>query len=169
MKNIYLILLSFLIISCSENAPEEPYLWFEENEIETDYHSSFHSIPIYANVEYSIHSVGDYFSNCEIKDQNDTLYISIPENKYSFDIYHEFRLDDYSYFLLADTLLILQKGNPNVDSGGNSGGSGTSGGGSSVNEGTSSRRCAAITKKGTRCKRMASKRSIYCWQHKKLR
>ena len=29
-----------------------------------------------------------------------------------------------------------------------------------------SRRCAAYTKKGTRCKRYAEKGSIYCWQHK---
>ena len=28
------------------------------------------------------------------------------------------------------------------------------------------RRCAAYTKKGTRCKRKAEKGSIYCWQHK---
>lgn len=27
-------------------------------------------------------------------------------------------------------------------------------------------RCAAITQKGTRCKRKAAKGSIYCWQHK---
>lgn len=27
-------------------------------------------------------------------------------------------------------------------------------------------RCAAITQKGTRCKRKAVKGSIYCWQHK---
>ena len=26
--------------------------------------------------------------------------------------------------------------------------------------------CAAITKKGTRCRRKPSKGSIYCWQHK---
>lgn len=26
--------------------------------------------------------------------------------------------------------------------------------------------CAATTKKGTRCRRKASKGSIYCWQHK---
>jgi len=37
--------------------------------------------------------------------------------------------------------------------------------GSSVT--TSSRRCAARTNAGTRCKRTASKGSIYCWQHKK--
>ena len=30
---------------------------------------------------------------------------------------------------------------------------------------TSSRQCAAITKKGTRCKRNAAPGSIYCWQH----
>ncbi len=33
--------------------------------------------------------------------------------------------------------------------------------------GTSSTRCAATTKDGTRCKRNADKGSIYCWQHKK--
>lgn len=31
---------------------------------------------------------------------------------------------------------------------------------------TSSGRCIAITQKGTRCKRKASKGSSYCWQHK---
>jgi len=30
-----------------------------------------------------------------------------------------------------------------------------------------SKQCAAITKKGTRCKRKAAPGSIYCWQHKK--
>ena len=30
-----------------------------------------------------------------------------------------------------------------------------------------SSRCAATTKKGTRCKRKASKGSSYCWQHNK--
>ena len=30
---------------------------------------------------------------------------------------------------------------------------------------TSSGQCAAITKKGTRCKRKAEPGSIYCWQH----
>ena len=29
-----------------------------------------------------------------------------------------------------------------------------------------SRQCAAITKKGTRCKRKAEPGSIYCWQHR---
>lgn len=43
--------------------------------------------------------------------------------------------------------------------------SGSGGSGSSTN--TSSRRCAARTKSGKRCKRTASKGSIYCWQHKK--
>lgn len=42
-----------------------------------------------------------------------------------------------------------------------------SGGGSGSSTSTSSRRCAARTKNGTRCKRTASKGSIYCWQHKK--
>lgn len=32
---------------------------------------------------------------------------------------------------------------------------------------SSSKQCAATTKKGTRCKRNAEKGSIYCWQHKK--
>lgn len=31
---------------------------------------------------------------------------------------------------------------------------------------TASRQCAAITKKGTRCKRNAEAGSIYCWQHR---
>jgi len=31
---------------------------------------------------------------------------------------------------------------------------------------TASRQCAAITKKGTRCKRNAEPGSIYCWQHR---
>jgi hypothetical protein len=30
---------------------------------------------------------------------------------------------------------------------------------------SASRQCAAITKKGTRCKRRAAPGSIYCWQH----
>ena len=29
------------------------------------------------------------------------------------------------------------------------------------------KQCAAITKKGTRCKRNAEEGSKYCWQHKK--
>lgn len=40
-------------------------------------------------------------------------------------------------------------------------GSSSSGGSSSVFSG----QCAARTKKGRRCKRRASKGSIYCWQH----
>jgi hypothetical protein len=31
---------------------------------------------------------------------------------------------------------------------------------------SASRQCAAITKKGTRCKRKAEAGSIYCWQHR---
>lgn len=36
------------------------------------------------------------------------------------------------------------------------------------NETSSSRKqCAAITKDGTRCKRLAAEGSIYCWQHQR--
>lgn len=32
---------------------------------------------------------------------------------------------------------------------------------------SSRQRCAAITKDGTRCKRLAAEGSIYCWQHER--
>jgi hypothetical protein len=33
---------------------------------------------------------------------------------------------------------------------------------------SSDKRCEAITKKGTRCKRRAQAKSHYCWQHQEL-
>lgn len=59
-------------------------------------------------------------------------------------------------YCTADTFKVFQQkgAEPNDSS--------SIGGSSSV----SNRQCAARTKKGERCKRRASKGSIYCWQHK---
>lgn len=49
----------------------------------------------------------------------------------------------------------------------NNGGGSGNGSGNGSNSSTTSRQCAAKTKKGKRCKRTAAKGSSYCWQHKK--
>ena len=87
--------------------------------------------------------------------------VRVAENKSTEDreCFVEVYNDRYN---LRDTFLVHQSGVFVPSNGGNGGGSG---GGSVTN--TTKRRCAARTKKGTRCKRTAAKGSIYCWQHKK--
>lgn len=91
------------------------------------------------------------------------VYVDITENKSTEDreCFVEVYNDRYN---LRDTFLVHQWGVFVPSDGGNGGGSGV-GGGSGTNE--TKLRCAARTKKGTRCKRYAEKGSIYCWQHKK--
>lgn len=91
------------------------------------------------------------------------VYVSVSENNSIEDreCFVEVYNDKHN---LRDTFLVYQYGVYVPSDGGNGGGSGV-GGGSGTND--TKRRCAARTKKGTRCKRYAAKGSIYCWQHKK--
>lgn len=82
------------------------------------------------------------------------IYVSVDENNTGSN--RKCLLVAYNdKYNIADTFEVEQ-GKKYEPSGG-----GSSSGGSSVSSG----RCAARTKKGTRCKRRANKGSIYCWQH----
>lgn len=83
-------------------------------------------------------------------------YIPWWSGKYwiNFSSDYEISYDYSNKYSTTDTFKLLQQKGVELS------GSISTGGSSSV-----SHQCAARTKKGKRCKRRASKGSIYCWQH----
>lgn len=163
MKKLFLAIASLIISGCSDYEIEEYNMLFVCNDV----HAT--SSPITKDVEvittldhFDIEPIGD----CDwVKCERDYSYINviISENKSTED--RECLIKVYNdRYSLRDTFLVYQWGVYVPSGGGNGGGSG-SGGDSGTN--VTKRRCAAKTKKGTRCKRTAAKGSIYCWQHKK--
>lgn len=168
MKKLSLLILATLLfVSCSV-----------EDYDTVDYH---YLIVGQSNIEY----LGSYETETKIKFTTDDIFdvmpldncswISCKYEEYSYAYIHvdanETTQDRYCRVLakndknnVRDTITIYQFGIFDTTSE-NTSGSGNNSGGSSTS--TSSRRCAARTKDGTRCKRTASKGSIYCWQHKK--
>lgn len=166
-------LLASILLGCENSLSddiqeEDPYLYFDENKITCD-HQGLKETAIFinSNIDYNDDRKPSYSLWADYHIKNDSLYVEVEENDKSYDRECMIIISNYLE-TLSDTLLIIQSKNPNVSSGGSGGSS--SGGGSNIGGGggsSSSNRCAAITKKGTRCKRLASKGSIYCWQHKR--
>lgn len=162
-------------------------LLLEKKKIECSYEKSFTRVFVKTNIDFEL-DTEDYCSWIDYKAGEDSVFIDIDKN-WSTDTRSCNLILANDRYNLADTLVILQEayifsgsggnssggnggngsGNNNGSNNGGSGGGGSNNGGSGgdINNGGSpvSRQCAAYTKKGKRCKRTASKGSIYCWQH----
>lgn len=163
MKNIFALLLLMLISGCSDYEVEEYNMLSVYDGVYASYHPQERYVKVITTLDnFDVKLIGhcDWTScTCDYS----YVTVSVSENKSTEDreCFVEVYNDRYS---LRDTFLVHQYGVYVPSDGGNTGGSGV-GGDSGTN--VTSRRCAAITKKGTQCKRTAAKGSIYCWQHKK--
>ncbi len=165
MKNLFFILtclVSVLFYACGGSGDKEDViLKFEGNGVYGSYESFSDTIIINSNVnDYDVKRGSDYDRWIDYRLRRDSLFIFVDKNYSTLEREGSIVIRCY-YPNIIDTLFVFQMGNPNTSGGSSSGG---------IDAGQtqpSSRRCAAITQKGTRCKRTASSGSIYCWQHKR--
>lgn len=193
MNKFLLLFVAAITFTCCDNADssnesEDKILLLEKNKIEYSFEEYSDRILVKTNIAFDL-DTEEFCSWIDYKAGKDCIFINLDKNwstdKRSCNLI--LTNDQYS---LSDTLIIIQEGyksnennggssgnggnstnGNNNSNGNNSGGNGSNNGSSSgdINNGGSSisRQCAAYTKKGKRCKRTASKGSIYCWQHKK--
>lgn len=163
MKKILIAIASLIISGCSDydNVGEDYNMLMVCNDVRVTSHQITTDVEVITTLDYfDVKPIG----YCDwVSCARDYSYVDVrvAENKSTEDreCFVEVYNDRYN---LRDTFLVHQSGVFVPSNGGNGGGSG---GGSGTN--VTKRRCAARTKKGTRCKRTAAKGSIYCWQHKK--
>lgn len=178
----------------SSNGSGDKTLLLEKKKIECSFEEYSDRVFVKTNVDFDL-DTENYCSWIDYKSREDSVFIDIDKN-WSTDARSCNLILTNDLYNLSDTLTVLQEGyKSNGNSGGssnnggnssggngnngsgnnnsngnNSGGNGSNNGnsGGNINNGGSSvsRQCAAYTKKGKRCKRTASKGSIYCWQHK---
>lgn len=175
-KFLLLLVMTIAFVSCdnsnSSNEPENKTLLLEKKKIECSFDNYSDRIFVKTNIDFDL-EIKDYCSWIDYKAGEDSVFIDIDKN-WSTDVRSCNLIIVNDQYNLADTLFILQDGyesngdsSENGGSGSNNGANNGSSGGDINNGGSSvSRQCAAYTKKGKRCKRTASKGSIYCWQHK---
>ncbi len=162
MKKIFALLALILISGCGDDYGDSNIL-FVFDSVYVDYYHQNDKVEVTTTLnDFKARGIGDC-SWIDYKCDYPYVNVSVSENKSTEDrkCFIEVYNDKHN---LRDTFIVYQYGLPAPVNGGNGGGSGV-GGGSGTNE--TKRRCAARTKKGTRCKRYAAKGSIYCWQHKK--
>lgn len=163
MKKLFLAIASLIISGCSDYEIEEYNMLCACGSVYAMSYPTTEDVEIITTLDhFDARPIdgGDWI-NCNCSDTY--VHVNVHENKSTDDregLVEVFN-DKYN---LRDTIRVFQQGVYVPSGGGNSGGSG-SGGGSGTN--VTKRRCAAKTKKGTRCKRTAAKGSIYCWQHKR--
>lgn len=163
MKKILIAIASLIISGCSDydNVGEDYNMLMVCNDVRVTSHQITTDVEVITTLDhFDVRPIG----YCDwVSCARDYSYVDVrvAENKSTEDreCFVEVYNDRYN---LRDTFLVHQSGVFVPSNGGNGGGSG---GGSVTN--TTKRRCAARTKKGTRCKRTAAKGGIYCWQHKK--
>lgn len=162
MKKILIAIASLIISGCSDYEVEEYNMLSVYGSIYTYSFPSGDKVEVTTTLnDFKARGIGDC-SWIDYKCNYPYVNVIVSEDKSTEDseCFVEVYNDKYN---LRDTFCVYQFGVSAPSSGGNSGGSGV-GGGSGTN--VTKRRCAARTKKGTRCKRTAAKGSIYCWQHK---
>lgn len=163
MKKILLLLSLMLISGCGDYEVDEYNMLSVYGSVYTYSFQSEDKVEVITTLnDFKARGIGDC-SWIDYKCDYPYVNVSVSENKSTEDreCFVEVYNDKYN---LRDTFRVYQYGVYVPSDGGNGSGSGV-GGGSGTNE--TKRRCAAKTKKGTRCKRTAAKGSIYCWQHKK--
>lgn len=162
-------------------------LLLEKKKIECSFEEYSDRVFVKTNIDFDL-DTEEYCLWIDCKAAKDSIFIDIDKNWSTDERSCNLILTNDQYNL-SDTLIIIQEGyksnennggssgnggnsnnGNNNSNGNNSGGNGSNNGssGGNINNGGSSvsRQCAAYTKKGKRCKRTASKGSIYCWQHK---
>lgn len=185
LKSLLLFASCALLASCvngnlDDDSTQET-LQFTTDKITFSYNEETRDTKIKASVAFDIETeTGCDWIATELV--NDILYIDADYNPLSKVRSCHLIIKNKPHHL-SDTLTVTQKGCPppedetNSDmnddessgesnTGDNSGNS--SEGGSDINDGgsdTNATQCAAITQKGTRCKRKAAEGSTYCWQH----
>lgn len=163
MKKLFLAIASLVMSGCSDYEIEEYNILFVYGSVYTYSFQSEDKVEVITTLDkFNARGIGDC-SWIDYKCDYPYVNVSVSENKSTKD--RECLVEVYNdKYNLRDTFIVHQYGVYVPSGGGNGGGSG-SGGGSGTN--VTKRRCAAKTKKGTRCKRTAAKGSIYCWQHKR--
>lgn len=165
MKKILFLMMAILVMAGCDNNEEVvqdiPYLKLQTKNIAISHLEYSTEIKVVSNIDFEVEPK-EYYYWVDYDNKENTISVKI-EGNYSNDKRECFLIAKNETRDISDTLKITQEGYP-ASSGGNNNGGSINGGGSSS---TTSRQCAARTKKGTRCKRTASKGSIYCWQHKK--
>lgn len=163
MKNILIVIVSLIISGCSDYEVEEYNMLSVYGGVYASYYSQESKVKVITTLDnFDAKGIGKC-SWINLRCDYSYVNVSVSENKSTEDreCFVEVYNDRYN---LRDTFCVYQYGMPTTVESGNGGG-GSVGGSSGTN--VTSRRCAAITKKGTRCERTAAKGSIYCWQHKK--
>lgn len=190
-KFLLLFAAAIAFISCdnneSYNESENKTLLLEKKKIECSFEEYSDRVFVKTNIAFDL-DTEEFCFWIDYKVGEDSIFIDLDKNWSTDQRYCNLILTNDQYSL-SDTLTIIQEGyksnennggssgnggnsnNGNNNSNGNNSGSNGSNNGNSggnINNGDSSvsRQCAAYTKKGKRCKRTASKGSIYCWQHK---
>lgn len=163
MKKMFLAIASLILSGCSDYDVEEYNMLIVCDDVNVTSRQTTTDVKVITTLDhFDVKPIG-YCDWVSCSRDYSYVDVTVSENKSTEDreCFVEVYNDKYN---LRDTFLVHQYGVPKPVEGGNGGGSGI-GGGSGTN--VTSRRCAARTKKGTRCKRTAAKGSIYCWQHKK--
>lgn len=165
MKKILFLMMAILVMAGCDNNEEvvqdTPYLKLQTKNIAISHLEYSTEIKVVSNIDFEVEPK-EYYYWVDYDNTENTILVKI-EGNYSNDKRECLLIAKNETRDISDTLKIAQEGYPAFSGDNNNGGS-INGGGSSS---TTSRQCAARTKKGTRCKRTASKGSIYCWQHKK--
>jgi uncharacterized membrane protein YgcG len=187
MNKFLLLFVAAITLTCCDNADSsnesgDKILLLEKNKIECSFEGYSDRIFVKTNITFDL-DTEEFCSWIDYKAGKDCVFINLDKN-WSIDERSCYLILTNDQYSLSDTLIIIQEGyksnenngsssgnGGNSTNGNNSGGNGSNNGSSSggINNGGSSisRQCAAYTKKGKRCKRTASKGSIYCWQHQK--
>lgn len=165
----------------SSNELGNKTLLLEKKKIECSFEEYSDRVFVKTNIAFDL-DTEEFCSWIDYKAGEDSIFIDLDKN-WSIDERSCNLILTNDQYSLSDTLTVIQEGyksnennggssgnEGNSNNGNNSGGNGSNNGNSSgnIDNGGSSvsRQCAAYTKKGKRCKRTASKGSIYCRQHK---
>lgn len=163
MKKIFALLAFMVVFGCGSYEIENPNTLYVYSGVYALYKSQESKVEVFTTLDnFNARGIGDC-SWIDFSCDYPYVNVSVSENNEETDrkCFVEVYNDKYD---LRDTFPVYQCGiPPSINGGGSGGGNGGYDGG--YNE--TKRRCAARTKKGTRCKRTAAKGSIYCWQHKK--
>jgi hypothetical protein len=166
-KYLFLPLLFTLVFACRNEHGHEPYIFLPQKENHLSHLADELELHIETNMDFLFRLIGRCSWISYQKEGND-LYFKVEGNDSAQPRSCRFLVLNENCHV-SDTITIIQSGKPSVvppsdqedeedeNVGGNVG--------DGDMDGDDSGRCAAITQKGTRCKRNAVSGSLYCWQH----